>query len=735
MDIYQDITYLLERSSNLILNQEFIPYYISKDMFVFKRQIWNNNSKLNKWYLFHLEKLEAELLFSNDEIGIESQACPYGWSISGDNLKFNIGSKQYLFSLKKRKIATINDINPSESVSPNGNYAVLSRMNNLWIRKIQEDIYTQITFDGMVNNAYATPSEGSTHYLSDQKTLIDHNTIVYWSPDSRYFATYKLDERNVKPMYLLENVPTDGHPTRPIIHTYKYALPEDKDENQPIANIFIYNTLKKRFYPWKSDPFIFSEYMYFSSLQKYSFISWSKDSTYFSLRIYSRDFKYSKLLEVNAENGSVIFLDEEYHANFDFSSWHSIFNCQACEPMSSPECGKMIHYDNFGNKYFISAKDGWEHLYEIDREGTIKQITNGQWVVRKILFIDSERQIVYISVSGKDSSVNPYYSQTYALDLETNNLSLLTPEIGNHHVIFSPDGKYFTDFYSEPNKAPETLLKKSNGEIVSTFFTTDTKRYFESGFTNCETIQIKSLDENHILYGLYVPPHNVVEGEKYPLVEYVYGGPQITNVPVDFLGIRDKGHFQAFSKLGIATLVLDSRGTPYRGKNFHSVIWRDLHSKVCLEEHLRAIEQVCNDHVYIDRNRIGVWGHSAGGSFAIRLLASYPDTYKVGISVAGCHNFEQYLAGWSECFMNSYDSELWHKQDVINLVHMIRGKLFLIHGELDDNVHPSMTMRLIKKLINDDINFDMLLVPGANHYINENLYVQKRILDYFLKNL
>jgi dipeptidyl aminopeptidase/acylaminoacyl peptidase len=391
-----------------------------------------------------------------------------------------------------------------------------------------------------------------------------------------------------------------------------------------------------------------------------------------------------------------------------------------------------------------SERDGWSHLYLFDGQtGKLKkQITSGSWVVRRLLAIDEEKGWIYFTGSGREAGRDPYLQHLYRVRLDGTELTLLTPEEGEHEISLSPNHQFFIDTFSCIDKPPKTVLRRNDGSLILELEQADIAPLLDKGYQIPKRFTVKAADGITDLYGILVPPAQLNRENKYPILDYFYGGPQLAhtpkqftwggeyNAPVDFTGCA-----QAFAQLGFAVMIMDGRGTPFRSKAFHDYSDGRLEKAAGLEDHVAAIAQLAQQFPFLDPNRVGIYGESGGGYGAARAILTYPDVYKVAIAGCGNHDQRYYLASWGERFQGLFDPELYQKQDNTTLVANLKGKLLLVTGDMDDNVHPALTMRMVHALMKANKDFDLMIIPNRHHGIGADAYFIRRRWDYFVEHL
>lgn len=735
-------------ANKYILNKEIIPWFAGEGKFVFKKEFWNNEKKYSVCILADPKNKTEKELFSYEfiakKLSILTEKELKDEKIVLSNFKitdniiiffyeyneysFNIDTKQLL----KGKIS----IKPGENLSPDCKRAVFYKDYNLYMRDLETDEINQITYDGCMHNDYGNRLEEDNTFVSDERVGKIATSVVFWSPDSKRFATYKVDQRNIKELSLLQNVSDSGEIARPKVYNYKYPFPGD--ENIAQADIYIYDLEKNRLINWSYGSFDMGVFMYFPASEDYRFITWSDDGNKFAVRLISRNHKEGKLVQVIAETGESEIVDEETSNTFIFSAWYTLLNSRSYNSSIPLNTGFYSYYAKNGKKlFFISERDGFNHIYEVDTENNNKltQITKGDWNVGQILLIDEDRDQIYFTGFGGETNLNPYLQQLYKINLSNFEICRLTPEDAYHTVNIDPDGNYFIDYFDTVMTVPEVIVRDLDGNLCQRLFKSDSQKLIDKGFNLPKQFTFKGDDNITDIYGIMILPPDFNENNKYPVIEYCYGGPQISIVPLHYFGTLTAGFVQSLAQLGFITVITDGRGTPLRNKQFHDYTHKNLGGCVGMPDHVSVMRQLCKIYPFMDEERIGIWGHSGGGYAAYKYITEYGDLYKVAISSSGNHFQELYVASWSEGFMNDYDKELWLKQSMKGRASEFNGKLLLIHGDMDDNVHISNTMYIADELIKENKDFDMLIIPNANHYLSENPYYRRKVLDYFVLNL
>jgi len=390
---------------------------------------------------------------------------------------------------------------------------------------------------------------------------------------------------------------------------------------------------------------------------------------------------------------------------------------------------------------WYSERSDWGHLYLYDAlTGELKNpITKGDFVVRQVLRIDPVKRVIYFIAGGKEPGVNPYFRYLYRIDFSGKNMSLLTPATGDHSVSFSPDGKYFTDTYSQPDVPGITEVRTSKGKFITTLEKTDLARLKATGWKPPQPFTVRSANNRWDLYGLMYTPTDIDTSSKYPVIVYIYPGPQGGSVGSwSFNAAR--GDNQALAELGFVVVLLEGSCNPDRSKSFHDACYGNM-AENTLHDQVSGLKQLAGRHRFIDLGRVGIWGHSGGGFATASAMFKFPDFFKVGISESGNHDNRDYEDDWGERYigLETYDKDgISNYESQANEVYAknLKGKLLLIHGNMDDNVPPYNTYLVVDSLIKANKDFDMIILPNARHgYGSDRNYIMRRRWDYFIKNL
>ncbi|WP_017154497.1 S9 family peptidase [Bacillus bingmayongensis] len=617
--------------------------------------------------------------------------------------------------------------------SPDGRWSAFIKGYNLFVRSLETGQIIQLTHDGKRYYDYGTPPETETSAVFKRLYNQKIPPAALWSPDSKQILTHRLDQRKVRKMSLLQSVPSE-EAKPPVIHSYRYPLVGDK--HLPLAQFIICDIEQQSMIQLDTEPMIIGHLSPLSPGCQTAY--WTNDSGFVYFTKMSRDYRSMQFVAAHAKTGETQALLEETSETFLFTD---LYNLKSGEGRINVQW--LCHDNSF---IWHSERDGWSHLYLYDsRTGRLKnRITSGPWTVRRLIGVDEKEGWVYFTAGGREPERDPYFQHLYRARLDGSNLVLLTPENAEHNVSVSPDYCFFIDTFSRVDMPPKSVLRSTDGKLICTLEQADIQLLLSNGYQIPKRFTVKAADGITDLYGILIPPAKINKGCKYPILDYIYGGPQITRTPKEFtwggeyalgLPVDQVGGAQSFAQLGFAVILMDGRGTPYRSKEFHDFSNERLEWSAGLEDHVVAIKQLAEQYPFLDSKKVGIYGESGGGYAAARAILTYPDVYKVAVSGCGNHDQRLYLAAWGERFQGLFNSELYREQDNTKLVKNLNGKLLLVTGDLDDNVHPALTMRMANALIKENKDFDLLILPNRHHGISEDVYFIRRRWDYFIRNL
>jgi dipeptidyl aminopeptidase/acylaminoacyl peptidase len=608
-----------------------------------------------------------------------------------------------------------------ESASPDGRWVAFRRGHDLWVRSAATGEESALTTDGTADRGYAVhPDCARSAHLLRRLGVFEATPVVLWSSDSRRLLLHRTDQRGVPLMHLVESAPADGG--RPRVHRYRYAMPS---EPVPRGEWLIIDVPSRTVVAAAAEPFILH---WLSPIQQRK-AWWSADgATVYHLE-QPRDPRTLRLNAIDAATGDVRTLIEETGDT-------------RVEAAQSWRQRPMVHVLAGGHEaLWYSQRDGWGHLYRYDLDGGTMagQVTKGAYTVQRILHVDEGERVAYLAVSGLVAD-DPYRRSLVRVGLDGGEPARLTDDDLDHEVTAPPHGRWFVDSASTPDTPPVTTVRGRDGSVLIELERADATRLVAAGWSPPERVRTVAADGATPVYGLLYKPHGFDPARRYPVVDHPYPGPQITRVQPTFYQGALGCEAEALAALGFAVLAVDGRGTPGRDKTFHDHSYRNLGSCGGLDDHVAALHQLAATRPWLDLDLVGIFGTSGGGFTAVRALLTYPRTYKVGVAEAGNHDNRFYQAVWAEHYDGPCDADahpdVAARLSNTELAGNLAGRLLLVHGEMDDNVTPYLTMRLVDRLIAANKDFDLLIVPGAEHsFVGSQHYVIRRRWDYLVRHL
>ncbi|KAF1712207.1 S9 family peptidase [Pseudoxanthomonas kalamensis DSM 18571] len=600
--------------------------------------------------------------------------------------------------------------------SPDGRREAFVRDWNLWLRDLDSGAETQLTTDGEPDYGYATDNAGWKH--SDKAILV-------WSPDSSMIATFRQDQRQTSTMTLVET-----NVGEPKVQQWKYPLAGD--EHVILIERVIIEVAPKRLVRLQmppdphrstcSDDIVCDD--------GWADVQWAADGNTLAFVSTDRGHKSATLRVADAASGAV----RDVYTETVATQYQSAPTLGPINWRYLPESGEFL---------WFSQKSDWGHLYLHDlASGKEKrQITHGAWNVTEIVRMDPAGRRLWVTGVGREVGRDPYFVHLYQVGIDDGEVRLLTPEDANHAIVASPDGGHFVDTYSTIASAPVSVLRDAEGRVVRQIAQADLTRLQAAGWVAPESFTVKARDGKTGLYGQMFKPGHFDPGNRYPLIVYIYPGPQVGSVRSRNFMAAHLDH-QALAELGFVVIALDGMGTPLRSKSFQDAYYGNMIDNT-LPDQVAAVKQLAARHPWIDPERVGIWGHSGGGNATATAMFRYPEVFKVGIAESGNHDNLSYEDDWAERYHGLREAREdggsnYSGQDNASFAHNLQGKLLLIHGTLDDNVPPYMTLLVADALIKANKDFDLLMIPNARHGYGTGAtgaYVMRRRWDYFVRNL
>jgi dipeptidyl-peptidase 4 len=648
--------------------------------------------------------------------------------------------------------------------SPDSTAFAFARAHNLFVVEVATGDTVQVTQDGEKDYSFGFRDTSSNNQQQDdgEDTQGERDRSrdervrarVDWSPDSRAFTVSRNDARKVKELYLV-NVLANPRPT---LTSYKYAMPGEEDVNQQELYVFTRGERAVRKVPtdkWKD--------------QRLLNVHWPVNSERFRLVRRDRLQRNLELVEFNtATLTPTTLLTESVEDAF-------------------LEIQPLTYVTRGGDFVWFSERTGWGHYYLYSHDGTFKRpLTSGAWRAETVVAQDTIRGTLFVGGVGREPGPSPYLRHVYRMNGDGSGFTHLTPTTHDHVASVSPTRRFLVDNFSRADTIPVAVVRDAvTGRVVMPLETMDDSRIREMGWIAPEPFTTKAADGTTDIYGNLYRPAQFDSTKKYPIIAYVYPGPQTEQVTS---GFSTGGVMQQLAQLGFVVIQIGNRGgTPQRSNAYHSFGYYNLRD-YALADKKAGIEQLAARHAFIDIDRVGIYGHSGGGflTAAALMLPPYNDFFKVGVSSAGNHDNNIYNQNWSEQHhglrvitekrdttargrtgngggnggatgaasraqgaragrggngartVMADDSTRYEIRVPTNaeLAQNLKGKLLLVHGDMDNNVHPGNTIRLVDALIKANKRFDMMILPGRAHGFGPSQpYFNRMLMEYFAEHL
>jgi dipeptidyl aminopeptidase/acylaminoacyl peptidase len=680
-----------------------------------------------------LDALAALLAYDAEATGDLQMLASAEFDMPDANtLAVSIDSKHFLIDWRARRVLRKEEALPMPaSYSPDGRYVCGVSGQNLWLRDRRTGETRELTTDGSPHWCYGQQTETCSAAVSYRKQPAP---MTLWSPDSQWLLTHRIDERSLPELNLIENAPQGGG--RPVLHTYKYSMPGDP---LPIATYVAIHVPSGRAVTFEECP---APVLLWSPLSFICRMAWfSGHATAWFVRA-DRYFRKIDLICLNLEHGtSRVVLTEAVEDGY--IELHQFLG-GAPNVRTLPASNEIVWY---------SERDGWGHLYLYDATtGTLKnRITRGEWLVRDIVHLDERRRTLLFTACGMDPNADPARRTLCSVHLDGSNLEVLLAQDGDVSLARTePRGlgqdRPFRPSYAQPGVSPDgrwgVVLEASieRGNVT---------RMIELGTRQGLTITsafpvVKERVPRHFtalaadgvtcLHGAMFLPSDFDESGSYPLIDYIYPGPQVSHKPQSFRAVNS-AQASALAELGFITVMLDTRGMPYRSRAIHQAGYGSF-LEPQLADHVAVVRQLSARHAFIDGSRAGIFGSSGGGYATARALFDYPAVFKVGVAICGNHDNRINIASWSEKYLGPLDAEKLGVQASSATARALEGKLLLVSGDMDENVHVGHTLKLADALVRANRDFDLLIVPGEGHAIPwTSGYALRRMWDYFVRHL
>lgn len=621
-------------------------------------------------------------------------------NISLDTLRFQLDGKFWAYSIKNNRLLDEGAIPPRGKerhwmevddekegrpvTSPDGKWTAFIKNDNVYVREVATGKEKQLSQDGTLCNYYSS--------------------YIQWSPDSKSVVSCRIRPVEKRYVYYVESSPADQ--AQPKLHKQEYAKPGDELRFK-VPCIFEVESGRR----------LIPSTELFSRQYELSGPMWNADSKAITFEYNERGHKVYRVLEMSAADGSVRTLIEEKEEKY--VNYPRIYRNYLSD-------GKRIIWS--------SERDNYNHLYLYDRATgkPLNQITKGEWYVRGVQHVDEANEVIYFSANGMKKGEDPYLIHYYKINFDGSNLVELTPEEGMHQCWYSSDYKYLVDVYSKVDQAPIAVLRDAkDGKIRMQLDKADISALLANGWKAPEVFSAKGRDGKTDMWGVIYRPSNFDPSKKYPVIEYIYSGPGDQYVPKTFSSYN--WWMTSLAELGFIVVQVDGMTTSFRSKEFEEVCYKNL-KDAGLPDHIAWIKAAAQKYPYMDIDRVGIFGCSAGGQESTGAVLFHPEFYKAACSACGCHDNRMDKIWWNELWMGYPIDESYSACSNVDNAHLLSRPLMLVVGELDDNVDPASTMQVANALIKANKDFELVVIPGAHHTMGEDFGEHKRY-DFFVRHL
>lgn len=621
-------------------------------------------------------------------------------NISLDTLRFQLDGKFWAYSIKNNRLLDegaipsrgkerhwmeVDDEKEGSPVtSPDGKWTAFIKNDNVYVREVATGKEKQLSQDGTLSNYYSS--------------------YIQWSPDSKSVVSCRIRPVEKRYVYYVESSPADQ--AQPKLHKQEYAKPGDELRFK-VPCIFEVESGRR----------LIPSTELFSHQYELSGPMWNADSKAITFEYNERGHKVYLVLEMSAVDGSVRTLIEEKEEKY--VNYPRIYRNYLGD-------GKRIIWS--------SERDNYNHLYLYDRATgkPLNQITKGEWYVRGVQHVDEANEVIYFSANGMKKGEDPYLIHYYKINFDGSNLVELTPEEGMHQCWYSSDYKYLVDVYSKVDQAPIAVLRDAkDGKIRMQLDKADISALLANGWKAPEVFSAKGRDGKTDMWGVIYRPSNFDPSKKYPVIEYIYSGPGDQYVPKTFSSYN--WWMTSLAELGFIVVQVDGMTTSFRSKEFEEVCYKNL-KDAGLPDHIAWIKAAAQKYPYMDIDRVGIFGCSAGGQESTGAVLFHPEFYKAAYSACGCHDNRMDKIWWNELWMGYPVDESYSACSNVDNAHLLSRPLMLVVGELDDNVDPASTMQVANALIKANKDFELVVIPGAHHTMGEDFGEHKRY-DFFVRHL
>lgn len=605
-----------------------------------------------------------------------------------------------------------------EIMAPDGKHAVYRDGPDLRVRSLADDTVRVSTEDGSADCEYGVNPD----YVRFSSTLRrfgvpDLPPAAVWSPDSTRVLTHRTDQRDVRTTHLVQALPPDGGAPR--LLTYRFAFPGD--ERMPLAEFVVLDTATGEVVHAAAEPVA----MPIISPLARRWAWWAEDGSAVYYLGATRDGKTLRLHRFDPASGVVRTVLGESGAT-------------RVDPVQFPMEPPLVEVlEATGEVLWYSQRDGWGHLYlhGLDDGEPRVQLTSGQWAVRQILHVDQRRRTVYFVASGLVAE-DPYRRTVCRVGLDGTGFARVTDDDLDHVVTVAPDRSCFLDSASTNEIPPVSTVRGWDGSVLVELERADISSLVRTGWRPPERFRATAADGTTEIHGMLYRPHGFDPAKKYPVLNHPYFFPTAHRVTPSF----DPGHYgydaEALAALGFVVVAVDGRGSPGRDKAFHDASYGRFADAVGLADHVAALRELAATRPWMDMDRVGSFGMSAGGFATVRAMLDYPELFKVGVAECGMHDLRYVDLGLAETYNGPFDAQTYAAASTVDMADRLTGRLLLVHGGLDDSVSPHLTLRLADRLAQADKDFELLILPGADHsFLGYEHHLNRRRWDFLVRHL
>ena len=727
--------FLPSRLRASIFNPQIRPHWIAgQDRFWYRRESPDGV----QYYVVNAEDGSQTPAFDHTMIAGQLDANPLALPIAdldlpGQRLKHLDGR---WFCWADGKFTPAPDVRAGETASPDGRWAVFCRGDNVWLREIGTESARQLTFNGAPHHAWGKSPDSNLTTISLRRRGLLLPANVLWSPDSQAIFTSQLDERAVLDLPLVQHAPGGA---RPILHNMKFALSGDAD--LPLEQHAAIDIATGTITLAHVGPHVTGMTTCIEKEEAW----WSADASRVWFLDRDRCWQRLTLYELIVATGAVRSVISESATSFIDNN---------VSVLGLPNVAVL---EDRAEVIWFSQRDGWGHLYRYDLAtgALVNQITTGTWLVRDIVAVSGDQ----IEFLAGGITHNPTHRTLCRISLDGSGFIVLTPGLADQQLAMplkrvprdhirppvqtgsyrAPSGNFFVHTSADLVSLPVSTLRRADGTMVADIATASIADGHKWRWPT--PFEVLADDGETILFGAMWLPTDFDPTKKYPVIDYIYPGPQRGMVPTMML-TDIPGEFsraampQMFAELGFVVINVDGRGTPLRSKAFHDHSYGKLDDPGTLADHVATLSQLAAQHPWFDITRVGIMGHSGGGYATLRAMLEYPESFHAGISTSGNHDQMGYSFAWTEKYMGPVAGANYASASNAPLVSRLQGKLLLATGDMDDNVHPALTMQVAAALVAADKDFEFIPLPNDDHTtVWSNPYFLRRAMDFLVRSL